>query len=179
MQNLYLISMLFCFLVALTSASSIVQFTPDNENEILDGTKNVLIKFVAPVSGYGRKNSPKYELVAKLMKQHSDKVVIAEADADKYVPLGYKYGINGFPSFKWYPVGSKSTDDIKVLDLGVEVLDILAFLKKETGIKVKVAKKELAAVAGVVKITPENVNNILDGSKHVLVKFFGSCGFYL
>ena len=168
--------MKFCSLVAFVLSTSIIDFTPKNEKDILDGSKNVLLKFVAPVSGFGKKRSPKYELVAELLKPYNDQIIIAEADADEHLQLGYKYMINGFPSFKYYPKGTKLGDEVNVVPVGLEVLETLDFIKEKTGIKVKVDKKKLAKVAGVIKLTPENIDKILDGSKNVMVKFASNCG---
>ena len=128
--------------------------------------------------GFGKKQSPKYELVAELLKKHKDQIVIAEADADKHLELGYRYGINGFPSFKWYPKGTKSTDEVEVTPLGTDVVQVLEFIKEKTGIEVKVSKKKLDAVAGVVTITPDNVDKIIGGPKNAMVKFYSTCGIY-
>ncbi|KAI5466614.1 thioredoxin-like domain-containing protein [Mariannaea sp. PMI_226] len=96
---------------------------------VLDDTKDVLIEFYAPWCGHCKALAPKYEELATeyANSEFKDKVVIAKVDATlNDVPDE----IQGFPTIKLYPAGSK---DAPVTYSGSRTVEDLAQFIKENG----------------------------------------------
>ncbi|OJD17808.1 protein disulfide-isomerase domain [Emergomyces pasteurianus Ep9510] len=79
------------------------------EEIVMDNDKDVLLEFYAPWCGHCKALAPKYEQLAKLYAddpEFSSKVIIAKIDATANdVPED----IQGFPTVKLYPAGSKDS----------------------------------------------------------------------
>ena len=48
--------------------ASVVTLTPDNFDEVINGDKNVLVKFYAPWCGHCKTLAPEYDLAAEAFK---------------------------------------------------------------------------------------------------------------
>jgi len=157
------------FLVAVSSAAVVV-LTPENFDSVLDGSKNVFVKFYAPWCGHCKNMAPDYEIVAEMFSKEKD-VVIADLDADAHKELGSRFDVHGFPTLKFFPKGSTTPE---AYEGGRGIDDIVSFVNNKVGTKVK-AKK---AASFVVDLTSENFDSIvLDKSKDVLVEFYAPwCG---
>ncbi|KAJ2740457.1 hypothetical protein H4S06_006109, partial [Coemansia sp. BCRC 34490] len=91
--------------VATDSDSGVVDLTAKNFKKIVDGSKDVLVKFYAPWCGHCKSMADDYKELAKGY-EHADEVVIAEVDGDKHRDLGNKFGIKGFPTLKFFAKGA-------------------------------------------------------------------------
>ena len=78
------------------------------DSVVLDGTKDVLVEFYAPWCGHCKKLAPIYELVGKDFEEDSH-VVIAQIDSDAYPEKARQYGVQGFPTIKWFPSNDKKS----------------------------------------------------------------------
>lgn len=157
---------LFCVIGA-----QVVDLEPSNFDQIVDGSKHVLVEFFAPWCGHCKNLAPVWEQLGDAFKKSSN-VVIAKVDADKHRELGSRFGVSGFPTLKFFPKGSK--DQPKAYSSGRDLDSFIQFLYDETGERGKVAitKEE------VVTLTPANFDSIVnDANKAVLVEFYAPwCG---
>ena len=76
------------------------------DDVVLDGTKDVLVEFYAPWCGHCKKLAPIYEALGKDFEEDPH-VVIAQIDSDAYPAKAREYGVQGFPTIKWFPSGDK------------------------------------------------------------------------
>ncbi|CAN8314466.1 unnamed protein product [Cochlearia groenlandica] len=134
----------------------VVVLTPDNFDDIvLDQNKDVLVEFYAPwylfLHCHGCFASPllfpnTYEEVATAFKQEED-VVIANLDADAHKSIGEKYGVNGFPTLKFFPKDNKAGQDYSG---GRELDDFVSFINEKVGTS-RDSKGHLTSKAGIVE----------------------------
>ncbi|RDB25771.1 Protein disulfide-isomerase erp38 [Hypsizygus marmoreus] len=97
----------------------------------LDDSKNVLVSFTAPWCGHCKNMKPAYEKVASTFKPEND-CIIANVDGDdkKNAELSKKYGVQGFPTIKFFPKGSKEPVDYEG---GRSEADFVNFLNEKCG----------------------------------------------
>ncbi|KAG6593227.1 Protein disulfide isomerase-like 2-2, partial [Cucurbita argyrosperma subsp. sororia] len=156
--------------------SSVVVLSPDNFNEIvLDANKDVLVEYYAPWCGHCKSLAPIYEKVATAFKLE-DGVVIANLDADKYRDLSGKYGISGFPTFKFFPKDNKDGEDY---DGGRDVDDFVNFINLKSGTN-RDSKGQLTVNAGLVASLESLVKEFIAAShgekKNVVAKMEEEAG---
>jgi len=158
------------FFFASTFASNVVDLTPSNFDEVVDGSKNVFVEFFAPWCGHCKRLAPDYEIVADAFAKQPN-VVIAKVDADAHKELGSRFGVQGFPTLKFFPKGSK---DPKNYEGGRTPEDIIGYINKEVGTNVRLK----TTASSVVVLDPSNFDSIaLDTTKDVLVEFYAPwCG---
>jgi protein disulfide-isomerase A6 len=114
--------------------SHVVDLDASNFDAIaLDASKNVLVEFYAPWCGHCKKLAPDYEVVARTYATEKT-IVIAKVDAneEKNKKLAEQYGVNGFPTIKWFPKDNKAGQDYNE---GRSPADFVAFVNRETGAK--------------------------------------------
>jgi len=158
--------------IALVSASSVVDLTPDNFDSIVDGSKSVFVEFFAPWCGHCKSLAPIWDELGETMKGQSE-VVIAKVDADAHRSLGERYGVSGFPTLKLFKKGGSTTAP-EDFNGGREIDDLIKFVNEQTGSKGRIAK----APSKVTVLTPENFDQVvLDKNKLVFIEFYAPwCG---
>ncbi|KAJ2896952.1 hypothetical protein GGI21_004995 [Coemansia aciculifera] len=158
--------------VALAAGAGVVSLTPKNFKTVVDGSKDVLVKFYAPWCGHCKTMAADYVTLANSYS-HSDSVVIAEVNADDHRDLGTKFGVEGFPTLKFFPKGGdvKTPEDYS----GGRDLDSLAnFVRDKTGLAARIKKP----VSHVTELDFDKFKALTtDESKFVLVEFYAPwCG---
>eukprot|EP00698_Gefionella_okellyi_P019194 TRINITY_DN5853_c0_g1_i1.p1 TRINITY_DN5853_c0_g1~~TRINITY_DN5853_c0_g1_i1.p1 ORF type:complete len:358 (-),score=99.23 TRINITY_DN5853_c0_g1_i1:33-1106(-) len=160
---------LFAILAAVT-ASNVVDLTPDNFDTYVDGSKGVFVEFFAPWCGHCKKLAPDYEIVADAFANSKD-VIVAKVDADEHKSLGSRFGVQGFPTLKFFPKGSKDPEDYSG---GRSVDELVDFINQKTGARGKVKKAE----STITQLDSDNFDKIvMDDTKDVIVEFYAPwCG---
>lgn len=91
---------------------------------------------------------------------------VANVDADEHKDLGKRFGVQGFPTLKWFDGKPGSTpEDYKG---GRDLESLQKFITEKTGIKPKGAKP---AVSFVEILNENKFNEQIGGDKDVLVAF--------
>ncbi|KAJ2768198.1 hypothetical protein IWQ57_003638, partial [Coemansia nantahalensis] len=117
---------------AAAAGAGVVELTPKNFKSVVDGSKDVLVKFYAPWCGHCKNMAEDYVKLAGGY-DHDDSVVIAEVNADDHRALGDKYGVQGFPTLKFFPKGGDvgSPEDYSE---GRDLDSMSGFVHKKTGV---------------------------------------------
>lgn len=146
--------------------SAVIDLTPDKfDKVVLNSGKPTLVEFFAPWCGHCKKLAPVYEELAAAFATASDKIQIAKVDADAERSLGKRFGVQGFPTLKYFDGKSVEPEDYNG---GRELEDLSAFITEKTGVR---AKKKLEMPRNVVMLTDETFSKTIGGDKNVLVAF--------
>ena len=148
------------------SASSVLDLIPDNfDSVVLESNKPALVEFFAPWCGHCKNLAPVYEELAQNFDFAKDKVSIAKVDADAEKDLGRRFGVQGFPTLKWFDGKSDAPVDYS----GARDLESLSnFVIEKTGLK---AKGKKAVPSAVEMLTDKSFKTEIGGDKNVLVAF--------
>ncbi|RAH45788.1 protein disulfide isomerase family protein [Aspergillus aculeatinus CBS 121060] len=154
-------------LAAATASAAVVDLVPKNFDEIvLQSGKPALVEFFAPWCGHCKNLAPTYEELSQAFAHATDKVTVAKVDADEHRDLGRKFGVQGFPTLKWFDGKSDTPEDYKG---GRDLESLSAFITEKTGVKPRGgAAKEPSAVE---MLTDETFGKVVGGEKDVLVAF--------
>ncbi|KDP23408.1 hypothetical protein JCGZ_23241 [Jatropha curcas] len=126
--------------------SNVVVLTQRNFNQVvLDETKDVLVEFYAPWCGHCKQLALTYENVATAFKLEEG-VVIANLDADRYRDLAEKYGVNSYPTLKFFPKSNKGGEDYGG---GRDLDDFVTFINDKCGTN-RYGQGKLTSKAGIV-----------------------------
>ena len=103
------------------------------QKEVIDNDKDVMLLFYAPWCGHCKALHPKYEEVAKKLKEKNPKLLLAKIDATENEVESVN--ISGFPTVKFYPGDKK---DKAPLDYNGDrsVEDMIKFIKTNAATKI-------------------------------------------
>lgn len=148
------------------AGSAVVDLIPKNfDNVVLKSGKPALVEFFAPWCGHCKNLAPVYEELAQAFSFAEDKVTIAKVDADEHRDLGRKFGVQGFPTLKWFDGKSDKPEEYNG---GRDLESLSAFVTQKTGIKPRGPKKEPSHVE---MLTDSSFKSIIGSEKDVLVAF--------
>jgi protein disulfide-isomerase A6 len=148
------------------SASSVIDLVPDNFDDIvLKSGKPALVEFFAPWCGHCKTLAPVYEELAGAFTFAKDQVTIAKVDADANKELGRRFGVQGFPTLKWFDGKSDTPQDYQS---GRDLDSLSAFISEKTGLKMK---KKAAEPSNVEMLNEKTFKTEIGGDKDVLVAF--------
>lgn len=150
---------------AAAAKSAVLDLIPNNfDDVVLKSGKPTLVEFFAPWCGHCKNLAPVYEELAQAF-EFSDKVQIAKVDADAEKSLGKRFGVQGFPTLKWFDGKSEKPTEYN----GGRDLDALSsFITEKTGIR---PRKKAAAPSNVVFLTDSTFKKAIGGDQNVLVAF--------
>lgn len=150
-----------------SAQSHVLNLIPSNFDKIVfESNKPALVEFFAPWCGHCKNLAPVYEELATSFSHLSDKVSIANVDADSEKSLGKKYGIQGFPTLKWF--NGKKGAEPEEYNGGRDLESLQKFITEKTGLKPKGAKK---APSNVEMLTDTSFKEHVGSDKDVLVAF--------
>jgi protein disulfide-isomerase A6 len=126
-------------LAALASASSVIDLDPKNfDSVVLKSGKPALVEFFAPWCGHCKNLAPTYEELAATFQHASEKVTIAKVDADAHKDLGKRFGVQGFPTLKWF---DGKSDKPSEYEGGRDLESLQKWVTDKTTVKPKVKAK--------------------------------------
>jgi len=142
-----------------------------NFNKVIGKDKHVLVKFYAPWCGHCKRLAPIYEELATYYEKESDKIIIAELNADEEKDIAKKYDIKGFPTIKLFTAKTTTPIDYNN-DRTIEAFS--DFIEHETGIKAKIPKVH----SDIVVLDSGNFDDVVFApNTNVLVLFYAPwCG---
>lgn len=148
----------------------VVQLDSSNFDQYVNGDRYAFVEFYAPWCGHCKRLAPAYEEVGAAFDS-DDSVVIAKVDADGDRTLGGRFGVQGFPTLKFFPKGSTEPEDYNG---GRTAEDIIQFINGKANTRAG-QKKPPSAVLDVDQGNFDGL--VLDTSKNVLVEFYAPwCG---
>ena len=148
------------------AASAVLDLIPDNfDDVVLKSGKPSLVEFYAPWCGHCKTLAPIYEELAANYQHAKDKVNIAKVDADAEKALGKRFGVQGFPTLKWFDGKSDKPVDY---NSGRDLESLSKFIYEQTAVKAKVKK---ATPSKVEMLTDSTFKKEIGGDKDVLVAF--------
>jgi len=164
-----LVTLVLALCLSLATADAVVELTPDNFDQVVDGSKAAFVEFFAPWCGHCKKLAPDWESLAQHFEGSKD-VVIAKVDADAHKALGGRFDVHGYPTLKYFPKGSTTPEDYNG---GRSLEELTTYVSNKSG-----AKGKKSASSRVVVLDDSNFEKIaLDPSKHAFVEFYAPwCG---
>lgn len=158
---------LFSALAATAAAgSAVIDLLPSNfDKVVLESGKPTLVEFFAPWCGHCKKLAPVWEELALSYEHAKGKVQIAKVDADAERALGKRFGVQGFPTLKFFDGKSAEPVDYKS---GRDLDSLTKYIVDKTGVH---PKKKQDVPSSVRFLDDSNFDAAIGGDKNVLVAF--------
>ncbi|KAH0522314.1 hypothetical protein TsFJ059_006181 [Trichoderma semiorbis] len=150
---------------SVAAKSAVIDLIPSNFDKLVFSGKPTLVEFFAPWCGHCKNLAPVYEELAQVYEFAKDKVQIAKVDADSERDLGKRFGIQGFPTLKFFDGKSKEPQEYKS---GRDLDSLTAFITEKTGIK---PKKKGELPSSVAMLNNKSFHETVGSDKNVLVAF--------
>jgi len=153
-------------------APGVVDVTSSNVDTVITTSKHALVEFYAPWCGHCKHLAPEMIVFGEAYeKAKPHDAVIGKVDCTKEQAICSKYGVQGYPTIKFFRKGKDQPEDYNA---GRTADDLIDFLNKNAGTRLKSHKPE----ENVLVLTPSNFDKVvLDNSKDVLVEFYAPwCG---
>lgn len=148
------------------ASSAVVDLIPKNfDKVVLESGKPALVEFFAPWCGHCKTLAPVYDELASTFAFAEDKVTVAKVDADANRDLGKRFGIQGFPTIKWFDGKSDKPEEYNG---GRDLESLSSFITEKTGIRPRGAQKEPSKIE---MLNDASFKTAVGGDKDVLVAF--------
>ncbi|KAF6808370.1 Protein disulfide-isomerase erp38 [Colletotrichum sojae] len=145
--------------------SAVLDLIPSNfDDVVLKSGKPTLVEFFAPWCGHCKNLAPVYEELATAFESSKD-VQIAKVDADAERDLGKRFGVQGFPTLKWFDGKSDKPIDYNG---GRDLESLSNFVTEKTSVK---PRKKYTPPSAVNMLTDETFKTTIGSDKDVLVAF--------
>ena len=79
-----------------------IHLTQSTFDQYVDGSRNILVEFYAPWCGHCKNLAPEWEIAGNTFDENDD-ITIAALDATTAQNLAEKYGVQGYPTIKFFP----------------------------------------------------------------------------
>ncbi len=158
-------------LFALSSSvvADVVHLTPESFAEVVDGSSNVLVEFYAPWCGHCKNLAPEWDIAGKAFYPEDD-IIIAAFDATTSDTIARDFGVQGYPTIKYFPKGGAEPEDYQG---GRTADDIVGWVNDKVG----TARRIKSVPSSVLTLNTENFEKHALGSKAALVEFYAPwCG---
>jgi protein disulfide-isomerase-like protein len=76
--------------------------TQANFGDYVDGSRNILVEFYAPWCGHCKNLAPEWEIAGNTFDENDD-ITIAALDATGAQEIAQKFGVQGYPTIKFFP----------------------------------------------------------------------------
>jgi protein disulfide-isomerase A6 len=162
---------LFLIICVISCAfADVINLSQDTFSSHVNGDTNALVEFYAPWCGHCKTLAPEWQIAGKTFKP-SDDIIITAVDATESPDLAQSYGIQGYPTIKFFPKGSTEPEDYT----GGRTADkIVSWVNDKIGTRRKLSKGPPSAI---VTLTTDNFEQHVFGSKNALVEFYAPwCG---
>lgn len=147
-----------------TAKSAVLDLIPKNfDSVVLQSGKPTLVEFFAPWCGHCKTLAPIYEDLGLAFEGTG--VQIAKVDADAERELGKRFGVQGFPTLKFFDGVSEEPHEYS----GKRDLEALSsFITDKTGVR---PKKKWAPPKKAQEFKGESIRDVLGKEQNVLASF--------
>eukprot|EP01026_Neomeris_dumetosa_P056459 TRINITY_DN51656_c0_g2_i6.p2 TRINITY_DN51656_c0_g2~~TRINITY_DN51656_c0_g2_i6.p2 ORF type:complete len:248 (-),score=46.00 TRINITY_DN51656_c0_g2_i6:272-1015(-) len=90
------------------SLPGVIDLTPTNFDQYVNGVKSALVEFYAPWCGHCKRMTPEFKKLGEALQNDpklGKRVVIGKVNADEHKELSQRFGVTGFPTIKWFGKG--------------------------------------------------------------------------
>lgn len=113
------------------SSNDVIELTDANFDKLVLQSDDVwLVEFFAPWCGHCKNLAPEW---AKAASELKGKVKLGALDATAHAAKAQEYGVNGYPTIKFFPGGKKSKSDAADYDGGRTASDIVTWALDKHG----------------------------------------------
>eukprot|EP00803_Ostreobium_quekettii_P003350 evm.model.scf_260.2 EVM.evm.TU.scf_260.2 scf_260:6126-8161(+) len=91
-----------------SSLPGVQDLEPDNFDKLVNGQRHALVEFYAPWCGHCKRLTPEYKSLGEKVAadpQLKNRVLIGKVNADEHRTLGSRFGVQGFPTIKYFARG--------------------------------------------------------------------------
>ncbi|CAE7813466.1 PDIL2-1, partial [Symbiodinium microadriaticum] len=150
--------------------AEVVHLTESTFSNYVGKDNSALVEFYAPWCGHCKNLAPEWVTAGNTFDA-SDGIVIADVDATENQGLAQKYGVQGYPTIKYFPKGSMEPEEYA----GGRTADTIVSWVNE---KIGTSKKVKKAPTAVTVLDDASFDAVaLDPNKNVLVEFYAPwCG---